>query len=248
MKATLAAIPQFVRYLSTFPPPQSVVDALAYGPLARLDAVSAILWGLREGPSRLVTLGSVGLSEQEAARYGVIPMQVDLPVTRALSTRSVIRVPVAQFGPDFIAGLDEQFVDEIFTRLGPVELVSVPILHANRPVGGLGFLTAGEWEQMPQAADALDAVSAVLGLWMTHPRAGLSNVAPPATRGWSLAFTSRQREVLRRVEAGQPTPRMAAELGVSESSVKADLQGAMRALRTSDRREAADRARLLGLL
>jgi len=247
VSATMASLPQFVRYLATFPPPQKVVEALIAGPLAQLGARSALLSELREHEGVLVTLGATGLSAEEEERYGVIPVEVRLPVTVALESRSVVVSEIADFGPEYVGGFDAEISERIVDRWGDVRLVSAPILHADRIVGALGFITAQPWDDGPVQRTVVDTLTAALGVWMTHPQAGLDHATPPP-REWSLAFSARTREVLRQVEAGEATPAIAASLGVSESSIKADLQAAMKALRTSDRHEAAERARLLGLL
>jgi DNA-binding NarL/FixJ family response regulator len=95
----------------------------------------------------------------------------------------------------------------------------------------------------------LDVLASVLALWLTHP---LSPVAPPSLStgqtAWSLALTERQVSIMRRVEQGWSTRGIAIELGLSESTVKQDVQHVMRNMRTSDRRTAAARARTLGLM
>ena len=246
MKATLAAVPQFLRFLGTFPTPSDVVEALFRGPLAHVGARGMFLWELRDG--LLVALGSGGHQETEMERYGLIPLDVDLGITRAVRDGRLVVDAAPTFGPHYLASLDEQLWADIVGRLGGVSIVSAPVQHAGDAVGALGFITDRPWESVPFGADLVEALTSALGLWITHPLAGLAHAAPAASREWSLAFTPRQREVLRRVEDGAPTSVIAAGLGVSESSVKADLQSAMRALRTSDRREAAERARMLGLL
>jgi DNA-binding NarL/FixJ family response regulator len=86
-------------------------------------------------------------------------------------------------------------------------------------------------------------------MWATHPRsAALDSPAPIGPREWSLAFTPRQKQVLRLAGEGLSNTEIAQRLMVSTSSVKQDLQQAMRALRTHSRQGAYDRAKGLGLL
>ena len=248
MRTTLAALPQFVRFLGTFPAPLQVVEALFRGPLAHVGARAGNLWELRDDGSLLVSLGAFGSTRAEIDRYGTVPLDVDIAITNAVRERTVVIDEAQEFGQRYVGGVDDELWSDLLARVGGVSLVSAPIMHAGEPVGGLGFITDRHWSAIEYGTELVDALTAALGLWLTHPKAGLAHTGPPASREWSLAFTPRQREVLRRVELGESTAQMAQDLGVSESSVKADLQAAMRALRTSDRRQAAERARLLGLL
>jgi DNA-binding CsgD family transcriptional regulator len=248
MRSTLAGVPQFLRYLSTFPSPRNVVDSLFRGPLAQVGARSGNLWELREGTGSLVSLGAFASTPEEIDRYGIVPLDVDMAVTNAVRDRRVIVDEANVFGQTYLDAIDDALWQGLIDRVQGVSLVSAPICHAGVAVGALAFITDRHWSTVNAGDDLVDALTAALGLWITHSRAGLEHAAPSVSREWSLAFTPRQREVLRRVEDGEHTAQIAAGLEVSESSVKADLQGAMRALRTSDRREAADRARMLGLL
>jgi len=63
----------------------------------------------------------------------------------------------------------------------------------------------------------------------------------------ALNLDGRQLEILRLVEQGRSNASIAFTLGYSESTVKQDLQRAMKVLRTKDRLDAAIQARSLGM-
>lgn len=246
MTTTLASLPQFLRYLSAFPPPDRVVDALARGPLRHLGARTAMVWRLhRDDVLRVV--GAYGHSAEELERYGTVPMSLDLPITRAVRARDVL-IDRAELVPTtYLAGIDAPVLEALYERTSALTSVSVPIVHADRAIGAFGFAADQAWDPDGPGPAVLDAVAGALAVWLTHPRAALEGVPTPP-REWSLAFTPRQRELLALVESGLTNPAIAVALHVSESSVKADLARVMKALRTSDRREAASRARRLGLM
>lgn len=247
MMPTLGSLPAFLRYLGVFPPPAMVVEALARGPLAHCGVESAFVWQLDPEEETLHAVGACGFTPEEVDRYWSLPLAVDLPVTRSVREGRRLIANGATVPEEYLSGLDAQLLAQLVERTSAVALVGEPIVHAGRTVGALGFATRLRWDDDGPVPLILDAVLGALAVWMTHPRAGIDGLSAP-TREWSLAFTPRQRELLLLVESGLSNPAIALALRVSESSVKADLARVMRALRTSDRREAPRRARSLGLL
>jgi DNA-binding CsgD family transcriptional regulator len=247
MKPTLAGVPQLLRYLGTFPAPGDVVEALRRGPLGQCGA-QAVALAVVTPTRELMNIATIGFTREEDDRYRVFPLTLEAPGTRAVATRRIEYADAEAFPAELMGGLDEQLWREMGARLGLVSIVSAPILYEGGVIGTVASFLDRRWQEDSPETDVITAVAASLALWMSHPRSGVSTIGVPAVREWSLAFTERQRAVLRLVEAGRSNPAIALELGTSESTVKADLQQAMRALRTSDRREAATRARALGLV
>ncbi|HAN70896.1 MAG TPA: hypothetical protein DCQ36_04810 [Actinobacteria bacterium] len=246
--ASLGGLPQFIRYTSTYPDPSALVSALRSGPLARRGMLAGFLWALVDG-THLVSIGNVGWSREMIDRYSVIPLELDLPVVRCVIDNEASIDPAVPFGRTYLSAIDDHFLGEQFESLGAVSTVSVPLRHAGIVVGALGLVTAREWEAGDESRALLDALSSLLGMWATHPRsAALDSPAPIGPREWSLAFTPRQKQVLRLAGEGLSNTEIAQRLMVSTSSVKQDLQQAMRALRTHSRQGAYDRAKGLGLL
>ena len=139
-------------------------------------------------------------------------------------------------------------ITQMLARLGASLVVSQPVVHGGEVIGAVGFLAARSPSPSGHDRWILDGVAAALALWMSHPASPIEGPDPVGGRTWSLAMTARQRRVLELVAAGQSTAQMAAALEVSEATVKADLQRSMKALRTSDRHEAARRAQALRLI
>lgn len=247
MKPTLAGIPQFVRYLSAFPPAARVVEAAVRGPLAHVGGRTLFLWQVRDG-DLLTAVGAYGQTPEEIGRYAHVPLSIDGLSARAVHSRTTIVKDLSSPDLSSLSRLDDAMLQGLISRTGARYAVNVPVIHAGDVVGAYGVSVDQRWESTAFAPVVLDAVASALATWMTHPRSEVSRAEIAGPHDWSLAFTPRQKEALRLVDAGLSTPSIATTLGVSESSIKADLQQAMRALRTSDRREAARRARSLGLL
>ena len=247
MKPTLAGIPQFVRYLSAFPPAARVAEAAVRGPLSHVGARTLFLWQLREG-GILAAVGAFGHTAEELGRYAQVPLAVDGLSARAVNSLTTVVGDLSSTDMSALSRLDDAMLQGLITRTASRFGVNVPIIHAGRAVGAYGLSADATWTPDGDTPVILEAVASALAIWMTHPRSEVSRAEVGGSQEWSLVFTARQREVLRLVDADLSTPAIAATLGVSESSVKADLQRAMRALRTSDRHEAFLRARTLGLL
>lgn len=246
--STTAYLPQFLRYMSGFPSPDKVLQALASGPLARHGMVGGFLWILVDG-SHLVSVGSIGWPMDLEERYSVIPIGLDLPAARAAREDTVTIDESEGFGSQYVGSIDEEYLDGHFAAKRISSVVNVPMRHARAVVGCFGFVTDRPWEVTEESTALLDALSSTLGLWATHPRSGvLSGPISLTQRDWSLAFTPRQKEVLALVGEGRSNSQIAHQLHVSVSSVKQDVQHVMRALRTHSRNSAYERAQRLKLL
>ena len=243
------AMPQFLRFLSAHPAPANVALALARGPLSRYGAVSSILW-LGSEHDALHLIASYGNGPVAEARYGVIATSVDMPATRVYRDGSTMTVPLNRMATEYAAlALDSEFWGEVSAASADAVLLNAPILAHGRPIGVWGF-TADR--SIPTDADDLAhflGLSSVLGIWLTHPRTPAPTPSSgPIGADEPIVLTERQQRILERVLAGQSNAQIANALGYSLSTVKQDMQRALRSMRTAERSLAAYRARDLGLL
>lgn len=241
-------LPQFLRYLGTFPSPEGVLGALASGCLARFRMVGGFIWILVDG-THLVSVGCIGWPLDLEERYSVIPIGIDLPAARAPREDRILIDEAVGFGAQYVGSIDEDYLDDHFAAKDVRTVVNVPIRHARSVVGCFGFVTDTPWTPSDDSTHLLESLSSALGLWATHPRSGiLSGPITVAQRDWSLAFTPRQKQVLAMIGEGQSNSQIAQQLHVSLSSVKQDVQHMMRALRTHSRDSALERAVRLNLV
>lgn len=245
---SLHALPQFIRYVSTYPGASDLLRALKAGVLGQRGMTAAFLWTV-VNDERLVSLGSVGWNRDMIERYAVLPMELDAPAVQAARI-GVPQIAEAQsFGRTYLAAVDHSFLTEQFTTIGAMSTIDTPVTYSGLVVGVLGFATSQPWIDDHESRALLTGLGNLLGLWLTHPRSATSETSPAlGQREWSLAFTPRQRQVLRMAGEGMSNSDIARALLVSTSSVKQDLQQAMRALRSHDRATAYQRAIQLGLL
>ena len=242
---SLHGLPRFLQYLSTFPSPDSVATALVLGPLQFCGAVSIIIWRV-EG-NELVCVGQHGHTRAEAARYAVVPLDVDFAISRVVRTATPLMSTATAGIEAPAARLDEEFWTRMLARVDATAVVRSPIWHSGIVVGAFGLLLSGPLPPDSESSAMLEAVTSALGVWLTHPQSGLP-VISSRSRTSPLALSPRQVRILALVAEGLSNRAIAMHLRLSESTVKQDLQRAMRTVGVQDRHAATEQARAMGLL
>lgn len=244
MTTVLGSLPQFLRYLSGLPDADGMVTALVRGPLAPFGATRATFLELKG--DELISVHAMGYSASLVHRFAHFPTNVDLPSTRSLDGPK--RSRVENLLEDYpILRLDTAKWRSVIEDNGPGEVIGFPVHEARRTTGVITILTA-DGPGVRVLPDQLAAcLGSIIGLWWSHP------LTPKARVNTSpeddiLSLDERQQTILVLVEQGLSTAKIAARLGYSESTVKQQIQRAMQRLRVSNRRQAAARAREMGLL
>ena len=241
-------LPQLLRFLSALPNPDAVARALSLGPLAPLDFGATGI--VRVAGETLEVLGTYGYTQEEIDRYFRMPIGVPTPFTRAVQHSEVLVDEMDALLDDFDAlRMDEDLWKGIMERFGNGHVVSAPIVLQGTVIGAFGGITRSKrtWSSLDFAL--FDGLSAALGLWMTNPLTQLPTPDRLATHhSDTIHLTDRQMRILMLVESGRSNTSIAQLLGYSVSTIKQELQRAMRATRASDRLQAARRARELHLL
>ena len=241
-------MPQFLRYLSSLPAPDAVARAVQLGPLAPFGFAAVTISQLVE--ETLVITGTHGYTADEINRYRRLPLSIPTPFSRAIAQSEVLIDELEDLFENYQAlQMDSELWVSFMDRSGVGQVVSAPIVLQGTVIGAFGGITHSKrlWTSLDFAL--LDGLSSVLGLWMTHPDAPV----PAADRLRSnhqgtIHLTDRQLEILRLVEAGRSNSAIGQTLGYSVSTIKQELQKAMRSMRVSDRLDAAQRAREFNLL
>ena len=246
---SMLALPQLLRFLSTHPAPNDVAHALVRGPLARYAARTSALW-IAHADRELRLIGASGLTASARARYSIIPLTLDMPLTLAFRQGVTEAQPVAtligiypalSFYADYVLDDGPGATTTVF--------VHVPIRSAGRSIGVWGFRANDDRPLDERDTSFIDGIAAALGMWLSHPATQVVE-APWADEvdEVPLALSPRQAAILRLVLEGLANPAIAERLRFSQSTVKHELQRAMRSMRAGDRTVAAERAWELGLL
>lgn len=247
--ASTLALPQFLRFLSTHPSPADVAIALARGPLARYRADWSVLMATSDD-EHLRMVGSFRLWPSAEARYQLVPTATHLPLNEAFRDQRIVAVPQVELARRYpLLGIDQDLITEMGDRGSNGFLVNAPITSAGRAIGVWGWQSTGPVAFSPLDMSLMRGIGAILGVWLSHPSTPVpdrqsfgSDEDPP------LALTDRQQLILTAVLDGMANPDIAARLGYSVSTVKQEVQRAMRTMRARDRVVAAERAWELGLL
>lgn len=212
-----------------------VARAANDGPLADLGALRVAIYVVDASGSVLYLAGHSG-GEEVRHLYSTLPIDESTPNAIAFSS-----------GAEVFLGLEEVIerypvlgaAAALYADAGPLEFAALPLRHAGDRVGVLGVLFSAPIPRTWESRAALDATTAVVSLWCSAHLAGIRSRNGHGT----LTLTQRQRAVLRLAASGETNPRIAAQLGFAESTVKADLTALYRLTGARSRQELLDRTR-----
>lgn len=246
MAPALAGLASLLEVLGRSPHPDEVARALVEGPGAEMGAVSAsVLWAR---PPHLIILGRHGYTPDEVTGLASIPLSGDYPLCQAYHEGEVIiltnRVTEAEYAGLARPGSRWRLLQQ---RLPDGEVVSAPIHSEGHAVGAYSLNTPQPHAWSSADIAMLDAISHVLGMWLTNPDSGVPLEASEIEIE-GAALTPRQRLILALVADGRTNLRISHALAISLSTVKQEISRAMDLLDAPDRRAAAERAAELGLL
>ena len=239
----LDSLASFLGTLARSPHPDAVAASLVdcfHDTLAtRMAAI------LPARPPVLVVYGLHGYAENAVQGFDAIGVDDDYPATRAYREAEACIDPIdavigTYAGPTRPDSRSRAIVDKVPGGWS----AAAPLMQAGTAIGAISLVCAREVTWGPAELATLSAVGNALGMWLTHPDSGLPSVDPLDRP----VLTSRQGRILALAEGGATTAAIAAALGYSESTVKQDLQRAMRVLGAPSRAAAVGRARDLGLL
>lgn len=243
-----SGLPQLLRFLGTLPPPEAVARALLLGPMANFNTAAVSL--TRVSGEALELLGTSGYTPGEVDGYWKVPLSVLTPFSRCVREAEVTIDEIEEVTTQFEAlRVDMDLWAGFMARFGIGQVISAPIILQGTVIGAFGGITRSkrEWGSLDFAI--LDGISSALGLWMTHPDTPSPRTDRLANKSATLLhLTGRQKQILRLVEVGKSNTGIAMAMGYSVSTIKQELHRVMRAMGASERAEAANRARSLGLL
>ncbi|CAB4892993.1 MAG: hypothetical protein F2923_00485 [Actinobacteria bacterium] len=246
---SVSALPAFLRFLSTYPEPQEVCDVLMAGPLSSILAQSVNMV-LKTTNDTFKTVAATGMAAPLVPRYQEFSCSLSTPVSHAVREAEIVSTRMLdQFDRYTDLEIDRSMWEEVSRVTGDLMIETVPIV-SNGTVLGV-YVVFHDPELVLSRADfsMLSGIGHLLGVWATHPltETNLDASLPAFSDELAFMLNERQLQVLELVELGRSNSAIGVILGYSQSTVKQDLQRAMRVLRASDRIEAAQRARELGL-
>lgn len=257
-ESSLMGLPQFLSYLSTFPPPSKAVEALLFGPLLRFHARASALWILENNLLRLVA--APGHDSDEIKRWAIVDVTIDAPAANCVRDSTIQiysrEALLAGMASMLSASVEDPLVDAVFFGFdrsvdnGGGDVVVVPVSVNGSPIAVLGFMLNEHHDWSTPDLALLSTIGFGLGLWLTNP-----NTPEPRRfimelpAGYvAMALTLRQKKILLLVEEGLANAQIANALNVSISTVKQELHKIAVSLDVVHRHDAARRARDIGLL
>lgn len=242
--STFSEVLQFLTY---FPHPDAVVQAIVRGPLAQFGCNGMGLW-LHVNLTELVCVGVYGLDDGVMEHYSRLPLTFGAPVTEAVISSSKIILPVSAVIKNYPGlGLDWEIWEVLENETGDGDIAHVPIFASGIPIGAFAFLCdrSNDWNSYSIAL--LDGIAASLALWISNPLSKIMDESKLDNHG-GLVLSPRQIEILNLVRQGKSNASISARLGYSLSTVKQELQRVMKRLKVQTRDAAAERAIELQLL
>jgi DNA-binding CsgD family transcriptional regulator len=241
--------PQFLSFLTTYPPPQCVAEALTQGPLTLLNTSAVTLYAI-DSAAKLTLVGTQGSTDESTARYSQLSLTIDTPISRSLATMSTEAITISDMLQEYPAmALDTRIWENKMAKMGDHTLVCSPLISRGIAIGAFVLYVPIDHVWLPQDQSFIDGIAALISMWLAHYNSiqAEQNNALTHETDVALHLDERQLQILQLVEQGRSNTSIAFALGYSESTVKQDLQRAMKILRTKDRQDAALRARSLGM-
>lgn len=239
-------LPGFLRTLATITSADATLEVIMDGPLRRFGAASIALWLERDDALALASACDVPPDFME--RCSLIPIAHG-PVSTTYMLSEVVIASTPAFVDLCREPTADTGTDDVAPSLAIGSMVFIPIVSRGVSIGVLGFRSPATLQLNTLDIAYLDGLSALLGLWITHPASPITGpLDPPMSAAAPTLISDRQRTVLQLVLDGHSSAAIAARLGCSISTVKQDIQRAQRQLHSVDRFGAAERAWELGLL
>jgi len=230
----------FIRLLTGLPDAELVAGSLCTGVFDEFGALTMSIWHCPHG-RELVSIGTYGSPAEMTQIYSRISINVDAPIAIAYRTNQTVVTDYADASESLTLVPD-------LPKLGPGGLVSAPITMAGRSIGAFGFFRVRERESRELDLATIDAVSHLLGLWLSNSNNPLHRHRPRIAREAPLSLTQRQHEILVLVAEGRTSENIAAVLKYSPSTVKQEVVRMMSGLKADSRQDLVEQAKRLALL
>lgn len=246
-KGRYGRLPAFLRYLSTVPDPASLVQALQDGPLRPFGAQVTMLFAHTSDDALLSLASAADVAEEVRDRYGLVPLALDIPLTRTYRDGSIDAYELRSLADSFPALAVDR---HIWTELGSVgeTVYCAAIPSAGTSIGLFSFLIDEAKALEPLDLEIVDALRHALGMWLSRPDVALRVADQRHFGSAPFVLSLRQREIVTLIDGGLTNAEIGQRLGYSTSLVKQEVQRMMRGLRVDGRMELVERVRALDML
>ncbi len=237
-----APLPSFLSVLRDLPDGDTVAYAMVRGVLGSLDASLAIIYAARADGVTADLVGSFGVGPKATRIYSVVTADMHLPGAETFRTGVEKFLPAEKIVQEY--PLAAPFFETLPAR---GDIGFVPLIHRGAPIGFLVLGFAGAVQRSWEARAMLDAVADATALWViaeSHRNGevrALEGTNPP------LEFTRRQRTILVHMREGMSTRDIAALLGYSLATIKADITALGKLLGARGRADILAKATRAGL-
>ena len=247
----LLGLPQFMRFMSGCPDSQSVVDALLHGTLAHFGALACHIYRYEE-PNQLVLLAGRGLDEQIMARCRSASLDFDTPVADVFFSLEIESLSFSEMLNRYetIRIADEQLWHDYINVHGDQTIICAPIIMNGIAVGAYTAFLPENYALNNIDHAVYAGIGSLLGMWMTH-KDHVRLLRPmdfEFVDDLPIQLTERQISILSLIADGRSVSSITQVLGYSPSTIRQEIQRAMKILRVTDRADAVLKARDLGLL
>lgn len=247
----LLGLPQIIRFMSHGPDAQSAVEALLHGPFAHFGAVACHIYRYEE-PNQLVLLGGSGLEEDVMARCQSASLEFRTPLSDAFFD---VEIQLMSFSVmldryETIRIADEPLWRDYIASHGNQMLLCAPIVMNGIAVGAYSVFLPDDYALNTTDLAIYTSIGSLLGLWMTHKDhvRTLRRMDFQFVEELPVQLTDRQTVILSLIDEGRSVSSITRVLGYSPSTIRQELQRAMKILRVTDRAEAVSKAKELGML
>lgn len=240
-------LPAFLRYLSTVPDPDNLVQALQDGPLRPFGATGTMIF-VRTSDDALMSLAAADdVLDEVRDRYGLVPMSLDIPLTNTCRAGTIESVELQSLADTFPALAVDRHMWTEMSSIGQTSYCAA-IKSAEESIGLFSCVVNPERALESVDLEVIEALRYALGMWLSRPEVALRIADRRHFGSAPYVLSLRQRDIVTLIDAGLTNAEIGDRLGYSTSLVKQEVQRMMRGLRVDGRVELVERVRALDML
>lgn len=236
-------LPSLVRFLADTPDGDAVATAICRGALADYVPRVLAIHVLNREDQTIQLVGHTGLSPEMMQRYANLPINAPLPICEAFRRGTEFIIGFRQSGREY--PMAAPYLEMRGGDQG--DLVDLPLVHRGTSIGVIVIDFAESLDLTWELRSTFDTLKSAVTLWAVAHMANSESANRKLRMPPELKVTNRQRRVLSMLRTGRTTTAIAAELGYSHSTIKADIRALSLVLGAHGRADLITKADLSGL-